>query len=155
VALAALVSASLLWAATPTQNAPNGAIDYYSTPVGAEAVRVRWNALRNVPQGQVVAHAQEVGRAWPRRLVIAWDSGDLLTNRWLSSLRGDLDSQANAVYSMLGASPFAEPARDALAAALEADPELEVVLVVATPESRDLLRPLVRQFPRRVAIHLG
>jgi hypothetical protein len=73
----------------------------------------------------------------------------------VASLRGDLDSQANEVYSALGATPFAEPARDALGAALEADPELAVVVVVATPESRDLLRPLVQRFRDRVAVHLG
>ena len=155
VALAGVLAASLLWAASPTQNAPGGVIDYYATPVGGQAVPDRWNAFRNVPQGNVVAYAEERTRKWPNRLAIAWDSGDLLTNRWLASLRGDLDSSANAVYTALSATPYAEPARDALAAALEADADLEVVIVVATPESQELLRPLKRQFRGRVTVLTG
>lgn len=147
-----VAAAAVVWFSAPTPNAPNGSIDYYALPVGGQAMKDRWSAFRNVPQGDVVARAEDVTDNRPRRLAIAWDSGDLLTNRWLASLRGDLDGQANAVYTALAGAPYVEPARDALRASLVADPSLEVVIAVSTPESRKLLRSLVREFPDRVAL---
>ena len=155
LALAGVLSAVLLWAAAPTQNAPNGAIDYYAMPVGTEAVSHRWTAFREVPQGEVVADAVRRSGRWPGRVAIVWDGGDLLTNRWVGSLRGDLDQRANAVYTVLAAPPYAEPSRDALGASLAADPTLSVVLVAATPESLAVLRPLKKEFPGRVTVVSG
>lgn len=152
VATAGMLAAVLAWSSTPTPNAPNGLLDYYSLPVGGQAAIDRWHIFREVPQGDVVERAQEVSRRWPDRLAIAWDSGDLLTNRWLASLRGDLDGQANNVYTALAGAPYGEPARDALSGALAADPDLTVVVVWSTPETRALIRPLRRQFPHRVAL---
>ncbi len=88
----------------------------------------RSSAFRNVPQGDVVARAEEVTEGRPNNLAIAWDSGDLLTNRWLASLRSDLDGGADGVYTALAGAPYVEPARDALMAALTNDPDLDVVI---------------------------
>lgn len=147
--LVGLAVASVLWFSTLTENAPNGYIDYYSIPVGGQAVLDRWDAFRNVPQGEVVAAAYEETQIRPHRTVVVWDSGDLLTNRWLASLRGDLTADADAIYTALP-SPYAEPARTALEQALQARPQLKLLIVASRP-SRDFLRPLQEMFPGRVA----
>lgn len=154
VAAAGVIAASLVWSTTPTQNAVGAVTDYYATPVGGQAVPDRWSAFRDVPQGDVVSRAQQVARRWPSRLAIAWESGNLLTNRWLASFRRDLDPHTDMILTALP-EPYAEPARDALAGALTADPDLELVIVVSSPDSRVLLKPLTQRFPDRVVVRGG
>jgi hypothetical protein len=136
----------------PTPNAPNGALDYYSLPIGYQAVIDRENVFRTVAQGDVVANGEAAADNRPRRLAIVWDSGDLLTNRWVAALRNDNTGAADAVYTALGGAPYLEPARDALIGQLNANQQLDVVVLYSTKESRALLRPVVRQFPDRVAL---
>lgn len=155
VAGAAVVAASLVWASAPTSLGVGASIDYYSEPLGAQAVSDRHDAFRDITQGLVVVGAIDATRRWPNRLAIAWDSGDLLTNRWLASLRGDLNTTADEVYTAMSDAPYGESARDALQAALAAHPELKLAIVVVTPESQELLKPLKRAFPDRVVVVAG
>jgi hypothetical protein len=150
--LGAATAAALVWSSAPSPNAPNGSIDYYSVPVGGQAFLDRESVFRSIPQGDVVAYAALRTEDMPRRLAIVWDSGDLLTNRWLASLRGNLTSRADRVLSSLLSAPYQEPAAAALRQALLSDPTLRVVVTWSNPASRDLLRPLRADFGDRVVL---
>lgn len=152
MSVAGVAAAALVWSSAPTPNAPNGSIDYYSVPVGGQALLDRDDIFRGIAQGDVVARAAELTRSTPRRLAIAWDSGDLLTNRWLGSLRGNLTGHADRVLSSLLGAPYAEPAAAALRQALVSDPTLRVVVVWANPDSRELLRQLKAEFGPRILL---
>ena len=143
---------ALVWLSTPTQSTSRGHFEYYAIPVGSQAVLDRRDEFRGRAEGDVVVQALEVTRNQQSHLVVIWKGHDLLTNRWLASLRGDLTVQNDVIYRALAEAPDGSAARGVLEQALAADPALDVVIVASEATRSDSLQSLIVQFPGRVAI---
>ena len=144
--------AALIWSTLAYLNTPGGKTGYFSVPPGVQGWLSKWEAYRGVHAGDLILSAEDITDDRPRRVAILWDAGDLLHNRWLATLRGQLTVRNNNVLSALPGAPYVEPAREALVHALESDPSLRVVITWFEPETRKLLRPIKKEFPGRVAL---
>ena len=152
LALVGALTLALVWLSTPTQSTSRGHFDYYTIPVGSQAVLDRRDEFRGGAEGRAVVQALEVTRNQQSRLTVIWKGRDLLTNRWLASLRGDLTVQNDVIFQALAEAPDGSAARGVLEQALAADPTLDVVIVASEATHPDSLQSLIVQFPGRVAI---
>jgi hypothetical protein len=147
-----LGATALLWSSLGYVNTPGSKTGFIAVPPVYDSAVNRYHVFRGVDAGNLVFSASTaIGKA-PGRIPIIWDGGDLKQNRWLASLREQLDARADAVYNPLPGGPYLQPAVDALRANLQADPSLEVSVAYFRPETVELLEPLVEEFPERVQL---
>jgi hypothetical protein len=152
VAVAGVAAAALLWMSLGYSNTAGSKSGYVAVPPAFDSVFARWHAFRGIDAGYLVFSASRAIGAAPDRVPIIWDGGDLKQNRWLASLRVQLDARADAVYNPMPGAPYLQPAVDALRANLNSDPRLKVAIAYFRPESKQLLDPLAREFPSRVRL---
>ena len=144
--------AALVWGSLASVQTPGGKAGYFSVPTGVQNAWTRWDAYRGIDAGHLILATEDLFDNRPRKLGILWDAGDLLHNRWLASIRGQLTVRNDRVLSALPGAPYLEPARDALQRALAGDPSLRVVVAWYLPATRKLLKPVKQQFPDRLEL---
>jgi hypothetical protein len=152
VGLAALGAATFLWSTLGYSNTAGSRTGYVAVAPAVDSVFSRWNVFRGVDAGNLVFLANRSIGPDRSRIPIIWDGGDLKQNRWLASLREQLDGRADAVYNPMPGGPYLQPAADSLRQSLIADPTLRISIAYFRPESHAMLAPLARDFASRVRL---
>lgn len=125
-----------------------GQVGFFAVPSVIPSTLSRWEVFATVDEGERIFHASD--RLASDAVPILWDGGGMKENRWLASLRGQLNEPEFNLYQSMRRAPYGADTVAVLREQLRNSPDMRVSIGYGKSATRSLLAPLVTEFPGRV-----